>query len=93
VHTYYVCMNLTLSVDEQTVERARQVAQAQGMSLNELIRKYLERLAGRDSYAEISARLQKLWAEPPDAPRGADDDKPYKFNREDAYDRKRTGRG
>ena len=41
-------MNLTLSVDEQTVNRARKKAQALGKSLNQLIREYLQRLAGGD---------------------------------------------
>jgi hypothetical protein len=38
--------NLTLSVDEQLVERARLAAQAMGSSLNQLIREHIERLAG-----------------------------------------------
>jgi hypothetical protein len=38
-------MNVTLSVDEQVVARARKTAEAMGMSLNELVRDYLENLA------------------------------------------------
>ena len=41
-------MNITLSVDEQTVEKARRVAQAMHKSLNQVIREYLEQLAGQD---------------------------------------------
>jgi hypothetical protein len=41
-------MNLTLSVDDQTVTRARKKAQALGKSLNQLIPDYLQRLAGGD---------------------------------------------
>ena len=37
-------MNITLSVDEKTAERARKVAQAMGKSLNQLVREYMERL-------------------------------------------------
>jgi hypothetical protein len=39
-------MNITLSVDERTAERARQAAQAMGKSLNQAVRDYLELLAG-----------------------------------------------
>jgi antitoxin component of RelBE/YafQ-DinJ toxin-antitoxin module len=41
-------MNITLSVDERTVERARQAAQAMGKSLNQAVRDYLEQLAGAE---------------------------------------------
>ena len=40
-------MNLTLSVDEHTAAQARLAAQAMGKSLNQLVREYLEQLAGR----------------------------------------------
>jgi hypothetical protein len=39
-------MNITLSVDEQVAQRARQAAQRMGKSLNQLVRDYLEQLAG-----------------------------------------------
>jgi hypothetical protein len=42
-------MNITLSVDEQVVERARKAAQAMGKSLNQVIREHLEQLAGMDA--------------------------------------------
>ncbi len=41
-------MNITLSVDERTAERARLAAQAMGKSLNQLVRDYLEQLAGAE---------------------------------------------
>ncbi len=41
-------MNVTLSIDEQTVARARKKAEAMGKSLNQLIRDYLQKLAGGD---------------------------------------------
>ena len=46
--TYTVFMNVTLSINEQLVERARKRAAALGKSLNQLIRDYLETLAGGD---------------------------------------------
>jgi len=36
-------MNVTLSIDEQTVVRARKKAEALGKSLNQLIRDYLQK--------------------------------------------------
>ena len=43
--------NITLSVDEKTVNRAREAAQAMGTSLNQLVREHIERLAGADQRA------------------------------------------
>lgn len=40
--------NLTLSVDEKTITRAREAAQAMGTSLNQLVRDHIERLSGAD---------------------------------------------
>jgi hypothetical protein len=56
-------MNLTLSVDEKAVERAREVARQQGTSLNALIRQYIENLGGKWSGEQILRELQRLWAE------------------------------
>ena len=43
--------NLTLSVDEKTIDRAREAATAMGTSLNQLVRDHIERLAGADQRA------------------------------------------
>jgi hypothetical protein len=48
MRTYTVLMNVTLSIDEQIVARARKKADALGKSLNQLIRDYLQKLAGGD---------------------------------------------
>jgi hypothetical protein len=48
MRTYTVSMNVTLSIDEQIVARARKRADALGKSLNQLIRDYLQKLAGGD---------------------------------------------
>ena len=39
-------MNITLSVDEQVALRAREAAKKMGKSLNQVVREYLEQLAG-----------------------------------------------
>ena len=49
-------MNLTLSIDEKVADEARRAAQSMGMSLNQAVRLYLERLAGRERLeAELAA--------------------------------------
>jgi antitoxin component of RelBE/YafQ-DinJ toxin-antitoxin module len=49
-------MNITLSVDEQIAQRAREAAQKMGKSLNQAVRDYLEQLAG-------SAKREQQWAQ------------------------------
>ena len=39
-------MNITLSVDEQVAQRARDAAKKMGKSLNQVVRDYLEQFAG-----------------------------------------------
>ena len=41
-------MNITLSIDEQVAARARKRAEALGKSLNQMVRDYLQKLAGGD---------------------------------------------
>jgi uncharacterized protein DUF6364 len=53
-------MNLTLSVDEQLVARARKKADALGKSLNQLIRDYLQKLAGGDDVERSIAEFKQL---------------------------------
>jgi hypothetical protein len=53
-------INITLSVDEKTAERARKVAQAMGTSLNQLVRDYMEQLAGQDDAAGTVEELRRL---------------------------------
>lgn len=77
-------MNLTLAVDDEVVERARTVAASQGTSLQALVRKYLETLAGKPAGHELVKRIEDGW-------RAADEyfaqhpRKPFKFNRDDIY--------
>lgn len=77
--TYYVLVNLTLSLDEQIVERAREVARHQGTSLNALIREYVELLAGELSGEEVLAEFKALWKDSGDS-RGS------RFDREALYE-------
>ena len=53
-------MNITLSLDEQLVERARKRADALGKSLNQLVREYLQGLAGGDVPERSMAEFRPL---------------------------------
>jgi len=53
-------MNVTLSVDEQVVERARKKAEAMGKSLNQVIRDYLQNLAGGDDPERSIEEFKRL---------------------------------
>jgi hypothetical protein len=60
VHTYTVYMNVTLSVDEQLVTRARKKAEALGKSLNQLIRDYLQTVAGGNDAERSIEEFKRL---------------------------------
>ena len=53
-------MNLTLSMDEHLVRRARKTARSMGKGLNQLVREYLERLAGSNAARREVAELRQL---------------------------------
>ena len=80
MRTYPVCMNVTLSIDEQTLNRARQLAQQRGTSLNQLVRHYLETLTASDP-AQAGAELERLWIEEEGDSGG------WTWNREEVHDR------
>jgi plasmid stability protein len=50
--------NLTLAVDEETLQKARIRAMQRGTSVNALVRDYLSRLAGESQAAEGVAEFQ-----------------------------------
>lgn len=76
-------MNLTLSIDDQLVERAREAARRQGTSLQELVRAYVADLAG--DTRPVSSRLQALWTQS-DAHLAAHPPEPFRWNREELYE-------
>ncbi|HVR38566.1 MAG TPA: DUF6364 family protein [Thermoanaerobaculia bacterium] len=55
-------MNVTLSIDDDTLARARELASRRGTSLNQLIRDYLEELASDLTPDEMLSELSELWA-------------------------------
>lgn len=82
-------VNLTLAVDERTVERAREIARQQGTSLNALIREYIELLANQVTGDELLREFQEMWADIDRSPGGSS--RGYKFDREELYE-ERLGR-
>jgi len=74
-------MNITLSVDEQTVEKARRMAQAMHKSLNQLVREYLEQLPCQDRAERDADEFRRLSGQ-------VRPDPDWKFSRDEIYDLK-----
>ncbi len=76
-----IAVNITLAVDEKLADRARQAAQAMGKSLNQVVREYLEQLAGQSQLdAELEAYREST-ANTPGRLGG------WKFNRDEINER------
>jgi hypothetical protein len=74
-------MNVTLSIDDRLVERARKLAASQGTSLNQMIRRILEEMTAASSTEVLLDELEALWAE------DAGDSGGRRWRREELYDR------
>ncbi len=74
------CVNITISLDNRVVERVREVAHAQGTSLQALVRRYLESVAGVSDKGAAGEELLRLMEEHGGRSGGAP------FRREDAYE-------
>ena len=75
-------MNITLSIDNETIREARRRAEAMGTSVNQLIRQYLEQLAGKTDPNDTAEEFERLSAQSKGNSRG------WKFNREELHDRR-----
>src|SRR5688572_21690557 len=82
VHTYYVCMNVTLSIDDELIRKARGRAEALGTSVNQLVREYLEQFAGKPDAGADAAEFMRLSRSSKGDSRG------WRFNREELYERR-----
>jgi hypothetical protein len=80
VRTYTVYMNITLSIDEQIVERAREKLRAVGKSLNQEIREHLAHVAGEKEVERANAEFVKRC--------GKGNSNGWKFNRDELYERR-----
>lgn len=72
-------MNVTLSIDDSLVERARKRAEGMGKSLNQLIRDYLQSIAGPDDADHWIDEFRSL--------SGKGDSRGWKFNRDEVHER------
>jgi hypothetical protein len=74
-------MNVTLSIDDALIEKARKLAAARGTSVNQLIRDYLSSLVSppRDDF---STELRRLTAEGQGRSAG------WRFDRESLHERR-----
>ena len=79
MRTYTVWVNVTLSIDQQLVTRARKKADALGKSLNQLIRDYLQRLAGGDDPERSIEEFKRL--------SGRGHSRGWRFNRNEIHER------
>lgn len=78
-------MNLTLSVSDEVLERAREAARHQGTSLNALVRKYLETLAGVRDGDDLARQFDVLWESRSGHSGG------WRFNRKELYEERVGG--
>jgi len=74
-----VVMNVTLSLDEQLVARARERADALGKSLNQMIRDYLQKIAGGEDPEESIREFRRL--------SGRGHSRGWRFNRDEIHER------
>lgn len=82
MRTYYVHMNVTLSIDDDVVREARKRAEAMGTSVNQLIRDYLEQFAGKADRKRLAEEFERLARSSGGNSRG------WKFNREELHERR-----
>ncbi len=74
-------MNVTLSVVDEVLLRARRRAEALGTSVNQFVREYLEQLAGKSDPNEDAVEFERLSR----LARG--DSRGWKFDREELHER------
>jgi hypothetical protein len=72
-------MNVTLSVDERLLARARERAEALGTSLNQLIRDYLESFVGGDDPERSIEEFNRL--------SGRGHSRGWRFDRDEIHER------
>jgi len=63
-------MNITLSIDDQVVAKARHIAAARGTSLNQLVHDYLDDLTRHNDVESVLDELDSMWSESTGCSRG-----------------------
>lgn len=74
--------NITLAIDAEVLEKARRTAEAQGTSINQLVREYLQHLTEPQNTKELLGEFLRLSEES----RG--DSMGWKFDREEIHERR-----
>ena len=72
-------MTVTIDLDDQLANRAQEMAEGLGLSLNQLIRHYLEDLTSQSSAEEDVAEIRRL--------SGLGHSQGWKFNRDEIHER------
>jgi antitoxin component of RelBE/YafQ-DinJ toxin-antitoxin module len=75
-------MNITLSVDEEVIRQARRRAESMGTTVNQLVREYLEQLAGVADAAADAEEFERLSRQADGNSQG------WKFDRNELHERR-----
>lgn len=73
-------MNITLSTDENTVRKTREYARRQGVSLNELLRRYMDSVTQVEDVEAASDEFSRNALE-----RSGESPSGYRFSRDQAH--------
>lgn len=73
-------MSVTFSIDDEVILRARRRAEVLGTSVNQLIREYLEQLAGKSDPNEDAVEFERL------SKLAQGDSHGWKLNREELHE-------
>ena len=74
-------VKVTLSVDDEVMLRACRRAEAFGTTVNQLVREYLEQLAGKSDPSQDAVQFERL------SKLARRDSRGWKFNREELHER------
>lgn len=75
-------MNITLSSDKETIAKTREFARRQGVSLNELLRRYMDSITRVEDAEEVADEFTRNALE-----RGGESPPGYRFDRDEAHNR------
>ena len=75
-------VNITLSIDDGIIQKARRRAESMGTSVNNLVREFLEQLAGKSDAEADANEFERLSRASKGNSQG------WKFNREELHQRR-----
>jgi hypothetical protein len=86
--TYYGCMNITLTLDDQLVKEVRKIAVERDTTLTGLVRAYLQDLAAQEANSAKVRLDQQRFLETVERLKAPLNYEKRTWRREDLYDRK-----